>query len=77
MDAASAEELLAIPGENNGPDLQFSPDGRSLATTSGSGKVMVYAVTLDDLLALAKARLTRSLTPSECQRYLHLDECPG
>lgn len=75
--AATGEELLAIPGENNGADLQFSPDGRFVATTSGSGKVLVYAVTLDDLLALAQARLTRSLTQSECQRYLHLDECPG
>ena len=76
-DAATGEELLAIPGENNGPDLQFSPDGRALATTSGSGKVMVYAVTLEDLLALAQARLTRSLTQSECRRFLHLDQCPG
>lgn len=76
-DTTTGQELLAIPGENNGADLQFSPDGRFLATTSGSGKMMVYAVTLDDLLALAQARLTRALTQSECQRYLHLDECPG
>jgi WD40 repeat protein/DNA-binding SARP family transcriptional activator len=76
-DAATGEELLAIPGENNGPDLEFSPDGRLLATTSGSGDVRVYAVHLDDLLALARSRLTRSLTPAECQRYLRVADCPG
>jgi WD40 repeat protein len=76
-DAATGEELLAIPGENNGPDLGFSPDGRSLAVTSGSGKVIVYAVHLDDLLALARSRLTRSLTPAECQRYFRMADCPG
>lgn len=76
-DAATGEELLAIPGENNGPDLGFSPDGRFLAVTSGSGKVIVYAVHLDDLLALARSRLTRSLTPAECQRYLRVADCPG
>lgn len=76
-DAATGEELLAIPGENNGPDLGFSPDGRSLAVTSGSGKVIVYAVHLDDLQALARSRLTRSLTPAECQRYFRMADCPG
>lgn len=76
-DATTGQELLAIPGENNGADLQFSPDGRFLATTSGSGKMMVYAVHLDDLLALARSRLTRSLTPAECQRYLRVADCPG
>jgi WD40 repeat protein len=75
-DAATGEELLAIPGENNGPDLAFSPDGRHLAAASGSGKVVVYAVHLDDLLALARSRLTRSLTQAECQRYLRVEDCP-
>ncbi len=75
--AASEEELLAISGENNGPDLEFSPDGRLLAANSGSGKVIVYAVHLDDLLALARSRLTRSLTQAECQRYLRVADCPG
>jgi WD40 repeat protein/DNA-binding SARP family transcriptional activator len=76
-DAASGEEMLAIPGENNGPDLAFSPDGRYLAAASGSGKVFVYAVNLDDLLALTRSRLTRSLTQAECQRYLRMEDCPG
>jgi len=29
-----------------------------------------------ELIALAKSRLTRSLTTEECQQYLHLEDCP-
>lgn len=29
----------------------------------------------EDLIALAKERVTRPLTQEECQRYLHVDEC--
>ena len=68
--------MLTIPGDNNGPDLEFSPDGRFLATTSGSGKVYMYVVDVQDLLALAQSRLTRSLTRDECRRFLRMDECP-
>ncbi|HNS01227.1 MAG TPA: BTAD domain-containing putative transcriptional regulator [Anaerolineae bacterium] len=75
-DAATGEELLTLRGENNGPDLAFTPDGRFLATTSGSGAVHVYAAQIDDLLALAQSRLTRTLTQTECQRFLHVDACP-
>jgi hypothetical protein len=31
----------------------------------------------DDLIALAKSRLTRELTTEECQQYLHVDACPA
>jgi hypothetical protein len=29
-----------------------------------------------DIIGLAKSRLTRTLTPEECQQYLHVDSCP-
>ena len=31
---------------------------------------------LDELMELARTRVTRSLTPGECRQFLHLDECP-
>jgi hypothetical protein len=40
------------------------------------GTVRVYVVSSDDLLILAHSRLTRSLRPEECQKYLHQETCP-
>jgi class 3 adenylate cyclase len=30
-----------------------------------------------DAVALARSRLTRTLTPAECRQYLHVDACPA
>jgi len=76
-DAASGEELLTLGGHTSGlTSVAFYPDGKRLATSSLDGTVRIYALNLDDLLSLARQRLTRSLTVDECQRYLHLQECP-
>lgn len=32
---------------------------------------------LEDLMCLARERLTRSLTEEECRQYLHVDGCPA
>ncbi len=61
--------------------LALTRDGRRLYTTSDSSRggqnaVRVLAVPLEDAVALARERLTRSLTPSECRQYLHSD-CPA
>lgn len=75
-DVESGDELLALPGNNNGPDLEFSPDGRHLAVTNGDGTVRVFILSLEELVSMAQSRLTRSFTLEECQRYLHLNSCP-
>jgi len=55
--------------------VAFSPDGRHLAT-GGDFAVHIYLVHLDELISLARSRVTRSLTRDECQRYLHVEQCP-
>ena len=57
--------------------VSFSPDGARLATTSRDGTVHVYALRVEDLVKIARSRLTRSLTNVECQKYLHVDACPA
>jgi hypothetical protein len=32
---------------------------------------------MEDLIALAHSRVTRSLTPDECRKYLHVEQCPA
>ncbi len=73
-DASTGQELLTFFGDGSGlSDIAFSPDGTRLATGGDNG-VRVYLLRIDDLIALARTRLTRSLTSEECQKYLHLDQ---
>jgi len=38
--------------------------------------VQIYAMDIHDLLKLARSRVTRNLTPDECQRYFQSEKCP-
>ena len=58
-------------------DLAFSPNGRRLATASRDGTVRVYVLPVDELMAVARSRLTRSWTTLECRQYLGSDRCPA
>lgn len=76
-DAASGKELLTIQGSGVGLCcVAFSPDGK-LLFTGGDDGVRVYTLQVEDLVALAKSRLTRSWTEDDCQRYLHTATCPA
>ncbi|MBK8418817.1 protein kinase [Candidatus Villigracilis saccharophilus] len=57
--------------------IAFSPDERYLASVSWDGTLRVYYTQIEDLIAAAKERVTRSLTTEECQKYLHVDVCPA
>jgi WD40 repeat protein len=71
-DATTGENLLMLPIAGY---LSFRPDGKRLAIGSQTG-VYVFVVSIDDLVDLAKSRVTRSLTQEECQQYLHVSSCP-
>lgn len=75
--AATGNELLTLRGATSGVSAAlFSPDGTRALTTSTDGAIRIYLLRLDDLIALAKTRVTRSLTQEECQTYLHVAQCP-
>jgi WD40 repeat protein len=78
-DARSGLPLLSIPGLA-GPvfSVAFSPAerGKYLAATTWDGTVRIYVVRPQDLLALARSRVTRPLTTDECRKYLHVETCP-
>ena len=57
--------------------MVFGPDGSKLASVGEDGLVHVWALDLDDLIAMATERLTRTLSDDECRQYLHVDRCPG
>jgi WD40 repeat protein len=72
----AGQELLNLTGYSP-YTLDFSPDGRYLASSSFvDGSTRVYALRIEDLIAIARSRLTRSFTLAECQKYLHRAVCP-
>jgi basic membrane protein A len=75
-DATSGEELLLLRPESGVGlvDVVFSPDGKMLAT-SGDDAVRVFLLGIDDLVDLAKRRLSRDFTIQECQRFLPGERC--
>lgn len=69
-DPVSGRQALVLRGhEGEVWDLAFSPDGSKLASAGPEGLVRVWALDLADLIAIARRRVTRSLTPSECRQY--------
>ena len=41
-----------------------------------NGLVRVWALDLDDLIAIANERLARWFSADECRQYLHVERCP-
>ncbi len=79
-DVETGQELLTLPGSGGGTyGVAFSPlnGGSQLAVASNDGVVRIFLLQVDDLLALAQSRTTRSFTVAECQKYLHVATCPA
>jgi WD40 repeat protein len=78
-DLQTGRKLLSLPG---GGDVQFAPDGTWVLVGVGDAPgqvpytVQMFTLLPDNLLALARTRVTRSLTEAECQQYLHVETCP-
>jgi WD40 repeat protein/DNA-binding SARP family transcriptional activator len=76
-DVATGENLLTLPVDTQGVGgVSFSPDGKRLAVGGYSG-IYVFTLPIDEVVELAKSRVTRSLTAEECQQYLHVEQCPS
>jgi WD40 repeat protein len=74
----TGKRLLTLTGHTSAlTGLDFSPDGTRLATAGGDGTVRVYVLPVDELLAVTRARLTRTWTTAECRTYLPGGRCPS
>jgi WD40 repeat protein/DNA-binding SARP family transcriptional activator len=58
-------------------DVAFSPDGTHLAAASADGTLRIYVLPKEQLLAIARRRLTRTWTADECVQFLHESRCPS
>ncbi len=76
-DARTGEQRLRVgSGLGEVRRLGFSGDGRFLAAATADGAVSLFVMPIDDLLALARRRLTRDFTAAECRRFLDPARCP-
>jgi WD40 repeat protein len=75
-DPDSGRQALVLRGhERDVWNVTFSPDGSKLASAGPEGLVRVWALDLDDLIAIARRRVTRELTAAECRQYLRGRDC--
>lgn len=74
--AETGEEVLSLNAPGSLSGVAFSPDNRQLAVAGRDGTTRIYLLHIEDLITLAKTRITRTLTQEECQQYLHMEACP-
>ncbi len=76
-EASTGRELFTLHGHTDGVrGVAFSLDGTRLASSSDDGTIRIYVLPLEELMSLARSRLTRTWTVDECKKYLQLDVCP-
>ena len=75
-DSLTGELQLALELPTSVNCAYFTPDGKQLLTCGWDGVVRIFTLDLEELVALAQSRVTRSLTEAECQQYLHVEACP-
>lgn len=76
-DVSSGKEIVTMYGNSgNVFGVSFNPEGTRLATAGADGTVRTYTLHLDDLIELARSRVTRNLTDEECRQFLHRNVCP-
>jgi WD40 repeat protein/transcriptional regulator with XRE-family HTH domain len=76
-DAGTGKEILLVRAPDELTGVAVSPDDSQLAVASRDGTARIYLLKIEDLVALAKTRVTRTLTTEECQQYLHIPACPA
>ena len=75
-DSNSSEQLSILTHQSLPLEgVDFSPDGRHVVTAGDDGMVRVFIVSVEDLMELARSRLSRDFTRAECRQYLHLPSC--
>jgi WD40 repeat protein len=76
-DLRTGGDLLTLTGSTRLlTAIGFSPDGTRLVTGSRDGTVRIYVLPVDELVSVARSRLTRGWTAAECEQYLAGGRCP-
>ena len=73
-DAKMGQELFTLTSHDDVVrSAAYSPDGRRIMTSSSDGTVKIHTTDMDELIEIAKSRVTRQLTTEEKEKYGVLD----
>jgi WD40 repeat protein len=74
---ASGQLVFTSPVESSDVEaVAFNADGSRLTVIYSNGRIIVHAITLADVIEIARGRLIRGFTDEECRTYLHVSGCP-
>jgi WD40 repeat protein/DNA-binding SARP family transcriptional activator len=76
-DLSTREALQGIPLQQQVQNVEFVDERHLLVTPTDGPDAYVMTTDVDELLEIARSRVTRDLTDEECQTYLHVDACPS
>lgn len=74
---STGEALQGIPLSEQVQNVEFADERHLFVTGSAGPDAYVMTADVDELLEIARSRVTRDLTDEECQTYLHVDACPS
>jgi WD40 repeat protein/serine/threonine protein kinase len=75
-DLETGEEILQLTGNSLPAEgVDFNLDGSRLAVAGADGTVRQHIISVEELVEVARSRLSRDFTQQECQSYLHLPAC--
>jgi WD40 repeat protein len=78
-DVAARRVLFGLSERSlgRGSAIGFSADGSRLLAPVAAHAVGLYLLRIDDLMSLARSKVTRGFSDQECRQYLHRDACPS
>jgi WD40 repeat protein len=74
-DVASGEVVVTLNHPAAVESVAFGPDGDTLATASGH-RMWLYPLDVDELMQVARTRVTRSFSNNVCRKVLYGRNCP-
>ncbi|HUG08003.1 MAG TPA: BTAD domain-containing putative transcriptional regulator [Acidimicrobiia bacterium] len=63
--------------EQSVQNVEFLNSSHLLVTPQTGPNALILTIDVDELVDIARSRVTRGFTTEECQTYLHLDACPS
>ena len=75
--ATGAVDFTSPAESSDVKGVAFGADESRVTVIYSDGRIIVHAITLDDVIEIARSRVNRGFTDEECRTYLHVPTCPA